>query len=301
MGKEEKWCLFLGNGVNRAFSNITSWQKLLINAANASNVKYLKSDFNTLSFEKMVNDALKKRNSAGYGIYSQIKANIAEDLKGYDVKNTCFFDILKSSNNISSIITTNFDIVLEEQLGLKNKNEIKTGKSIICKKPIWTSPNGIEVYHAHGIVKRPSTICLGYEHYAALVEKIRSEINGNDNPKLIADILNGNKERTGTWYEKFYTDNIVFVGFGLEFSEIDIWEILALRASLYYSDYNELKTKKLLKNRIVYYDITEGNKKSEKHKLLESFNVEVKRKHIKNKNEYGAAYQKIISEIKNGI
>lgn len=162
----------------------------------------------------------------------------------------------------------------------------------------------------------PQSICLGYEHYIGIVEKLRKEFNSKPNNEAskmkIKQILYGDIEKTNTWGEKFYTSDIDILGFNLNDCEIDIWWLITHRAYLYYSNYYDLKNK--ITNKIVYHDVIDDIKQSnieqetkrykrellqeQKHKLLSNNHIEIKTYSLKKYGDYLSIYNQIIDDIK---
>ena len=84
----------------------------------------------------------------------------------------------------------------------------------------------------------PRSICLGFEQYSSSLAKIRTDlvhstrnINDAKDPHTfhLKDVMlglkkaNGEDEDDGTWYLKFFKEDVYILGFGLDLSEQDIW------------------------------------------------------------------------------
>lgn len=135
------------------------------------------------------------------------------------------------TDNADSIITTNYDFLIEqsidkifsiENIPVRSKdgnNKYNLRNSIIVSEK--------EVFHIHGDMSRAQSICLGYEHYAGTVQHLREaiatkkDVGGEKIPAIVLALRN-QKYSTNTWAEKLFTDDVNIVGLGLTQSEIDM-------------------------------------------------------------------------------
>lgn len=308
--------LFVGNGLNRCLKSRVSWGDLLEGIAQSFNIKYEKEISFPMEFERIVDTYLAEHSEEKDEIYRKVKGLIVEKIRDYKLpKDAIHRKIIDL--NIDGILTTNYDYLLEYVYSTNFKQkDLTTNKYLFNKtstQKLLNRENNIDFYHVHGMLNSVQSICLGYEHYMGIIEKIRKEINSKENNAKenmkIKKILCGEAERNNTWSELFYTSNIYIVGFGMYECESDIWWLLTHRAYLYYSDYCGLKHK--IQNHIVYYNtVTEEEQDKpenlNKIKLLKSYHVEVV-EHDVHKDEAGlqfdyiAAYDEVLKDIKNRI
>ncbi len=323
--------LFVGNGLNRCLEGGIAWGDLLENIAIQLGVSYNKEIEMPLEFERIVNEFLKKSNGSRIDMsptYYAIKAQISAAMQAPVTLGTCVHKSIPF-NKIRNIITSNYDLILEQAYYETEKKTFAQGpipKNVTkYLLGVTNDDEKIAFYHPHGIVTVPSTICLGYEHYMGLVERIRnssnSKVKGSTKKPLplphelkIQRILNGKDSITNESWEKFYTSNLAFVGFGLWTCESDIWWLLTHRAYLYYSNYENIGD--LIKNHITYYDIVNPRLSdvvekdnhyelknprdyySDKHKLLEGMHVEVRLRVVGPTQSYTDVYKSILDELK---
>ena len=305
-GENMKTTLLIGNGLNRCLTNSISWGDLLKKIANDYSVEYNGKIPMPLEFECIVNQYLDSQTELSDKIYMEVKEKIAQTLNRTKLPECAIHHHIKSLG-IDTLMTTNYDNLLEyvynPEYSYRGK---KTNKYLFETTSVQKD---ISFYHIHGHADSPKTICLGYEHYMGLVEKMRSEVNteekGTPGKMKIKEALLDPSKRQNTWYERFYTDNIGIIGLGLYESEVDLWWLLTHRAYLYYSNYHGIR--KILKNKITYYDILNESNKAEMeekkkiHYMLKNSHVEVKTYTIgKNCIDYWEAYMKMFESINSG-
>ena len=294
--------IFIGNGLNRTIKDEYSWETLMNEISKEYNVLFDKNNSFPLEFEKMINVILKKDPDKRINIYNSVKKFISDKiLKMTLEKDSIHYRLLEIKCN--NIITTNYDFLLEkayigETIDLKNIKPYED-KYLMRKLPIKTD---INFYHIHGVATKVSSICLGYEHYAGLLENLRSNINKKEqnikSKMIIKQKLFNEIKWDNHWYEFFYNSNIYILGFNMDLSEIDIWWLLTHRAYLYYNNYEGLKEK--INNEIVFFDIYKDTdlQKIRIHNLLEGLHVKVKAYKIGKNETYLSKYNLIIDEIK---
>lgn len=301
--------LLIGNGLNRCLPGGIPWENLLEDMAKRYSINTFKDVPMPLEFERLVNMHLSQNNNNYDDVYKDEKIRISDKIKKVKLpQNALHRKILDLP--ISSIITTNYDSLLEEVYSTKHTLKNKGGNIKYLEESTGLF-NGVKFFHCHGHADIPNTICLGYEHYMGIVERMRRSIKAESGKsKTIREILLGNELSKGTWYERFFTTNIAIVGLGLYQCEVDLWWLLTQRASWYYNDYQGMK--KIIRNRIVYYDIIDdievkdpqkerlrlGGIKQQmlKKTLLEGMHVDYKELRLSTINEisYSVAYEHII-------
>ena len=332
--------LFIGNGLNRCLKGGIAWGDLLGHTAKQLGVPYEPKIEMPLEFERIINEFLKTTNfssaridtsSTYYAVKSQVSAAMLNPVVlGNSVHKDIPFSLVRN------IITSNYDLLLEQAYAEKQNPDLpkakkipKTWKYILTKT---CDDEKVAFYHPHGLATYPSSICLGYDHYMGLVEKIRSSSYGKvtrDSKKTplpephmrkIHRILKELDPYTNESWEKFYTSDMAFVGFGLPNCESDIWWLLTNRAFLYYSNFEGIGD--LICNHIIFYDVVDpleyelvidnkdiseekgsyllkdqGKYYLEKHKLLSGMHVEIRLRVKDPDQSYEDVYRAILKEL----
>ena len=306
-------CLLIGNGLNRCLEGSISWDSLLQEVAETLGVTHNKYIAMPLEYERIINSYLESHISKTDSIYLETKTRIANKLSNILLPGKSIHQQLPSIN-INTILTTNYDFLLEYTYNRSYKDAGTQQKYL----PDATSTQGkVCFYHPHGIASRKLSLCLGYEHYMGIVEKMRTNLNRKENNEkekmLIKQRLYNELPFENTWYEKFYTSNIAIVGLGLTECEVDLWWLLTHRAFLYYSNYCGLQKK--IVNYIVYYDIIDDMKKNDadqenrregnlssqynRHMLLSNEHVIVRKYHLSHYDgSYAEAYSSILDDLR---
>ena len=311
MGKS----LLIGNGLNRSLSNSIAWSNILKEVADEYHVEYNADIPMPLEFERIVNKILSVHINPSKDLYLEIKKKVADKLKNVQLpQDALHYDL--HNLELDAILTTNYDFLLEYvyNQGFEYKGENK--KYLFSPTSIQQN---VKFYHLHGMISDPNSICLGYEHYIGLVQKLRQELNtkkGNIQEQMAKrQVLLNLEPPRDTWGERFYTSDIYILGLGLAHCETDLWWLLTHRAYLYYSDYCGLR--KHIKNKILYFDIVNDIKKTvlddeikrykqeieqkNKHLLLEANHVQVVTCKLSLfDGSYTDAYRSIIQQISNG-
>ena len=295
--------LLFGNGLNYGISK--TWDELLKNL-NQSSIINNDTLPNTMTYEQILLGRLSKKADLNVEEYN-IKKEVSKYME--DLEPPKIYDEIINLN-FDNYITTNYDniFIKSYQKKYKDKFFIKDKSTeLLYSIRRYKELNNSKLWHIHGEINHPKSIMLGMDHYIGSVSKIDDYIKGNykfSDRKIKISIENSieNKIKSSkydniSWIELFFNSDIHILGFGLDYSEIDLWFILNKRS--------RLKYKTNIKNKIFYYTkklscvdckyIPENVKKyEEKVELLKSFNVKV----IEIDCDYKELYEKAIIEIK---
>ena len=290
-------CLLIGNGLNRTLETSISWGNLLKDIAEDFGVNYYEDIPMPQEFERIINSHLKTSNNPTSNVYEDIKKKIAEKIKYTKLPDGAIHNELRNLP-VDTVMTTNYDYLLEYVF-----NDGYIHKGDLDKKyldRLTSIQKGIKFFHIHGMIASPKSICLGYEHYAGIVEHLRSSLNKKENHEnskmMIKQILCNEKKQMDTWGEKFYTSNIAILGLGLTSCEIDLWWLITHRAYLYYSNYCGLKSR--ITNRIVFFDIIDDIEESNLEKQIAKYKAILEKKYLlSDYQKYKEAYSQIIKDI----
>lgn len=281
MEKAKTHTILLGNGINYLSAYAVSWEDLLIELMGDDKfeMKYLP---NLMTYER-----IRLNWEETIGNTNDLKRKIAERLKNQSA-NEYYKKILRL--NFRNFLTTNYDYaILKSFLEMSFDNYVKNNGteeiySLRRYKELINSNKEVvsKVWNIHGELDSPKTIMLGMNHYCGSVGKIDQYLKGKYDfkhkeahlpIKKIEEKIDSQTFDEYSWVELFFSSNIHIAGFGLDFSEIDIWWILTVRARL-------MKTSNP-NNRIYYYtrpfyQVTkEVELESRKREMLQSLFVDI--------------------------
>lgn len=133
-----------------------------------------------------------------------------------------------------------------------------------------------DIWHVHGDIARPSSMLLGFDHYAGNLQKIRNYVTGGVDVKTVSHQVSspvkaGNLDFTincpiYSWVDYFLRDHVHIVGLGMDFTEIDLWWLLLHK-----------RRRDNQTGKVFFYQNVVGNEAPETPvtSLLRSLNVEV--------------------------
>ncbi len=289
--------IFYGNGLNYLSENAIGWNDLLDKLMRE---KKFEMNFlpNIMAYERIRlnwNGASEK--------LPHLKSEISELLKNQPTNN--FYEEILDID-CYNYLTTNYDYAVnkvEPNFSIKN-NSTEELYSIRRNTTLDLGEIPIaKIWNIHGEIGHPKSIMLGLNHYCGSIGKIDGYLKGTYDfrykgqkakIKQIEEKLEFNEFDGHSWIELFFNSNIHIAGFGLDFSEIDLWWILNKRA--------RLKENSLIRNKIIYYtkpieEVTmEIEVEKRRREMLEIFDVEIKT--ISTSKGYENQWKEIIERIK---
>lgn len=223
-------------------------------------------------------------------------------------KNVAVKDIL--SLDFDEILTTNYTYELEQVANdnkplsmykLKKMNKHAPGTKTDMKYTI-NSYNEVAVgcgqrriWHIHGEARKPGSMVLGHYYYGRVVKKIIDFVTDRHD-SYSSDQKNGKDFVASSWIDSFIMGDVYILGFGFDFSELDLWWLLNRK-------YNE----KANHGNVYFYE-PKKESQIEKVKLLNLLGVKVEflgfkdeEKDDKETADYVGFYKKALSDIKEKI
>lgn len=239
--------LFLGNGFSRAlFRNMPSWGDLFDGVdSSIRNYTILYEAFRLNTENKIL-----KEEDVKNAVIRKIKDSFSKENIRDDIRELKNFGLLLEQHHVNNIITTNYDngieLILCHYCGYKKKRpegmmpeqvySIRT-YNIFCNEK---TGHTIKIWKIHGDMDRIKSITLGFDQYCGSLSKLTDYIKGSYKSSKNCENLECKmhmKQKCSeqkfdhlSWAELFFRTNLYFVGFGMDFSEIDIWWLLNKRA-----------------------------------------------------------------------
>lgn len=240
--------LFLGNGFSRSiFQDMPSWHRIFEQVgvdSIISNNTILYEVFRLKAGEEGGEEAVKER------LIQEIKAAFFEKSVEGDMRALDKFGEYLAQHHIYNIITTNYDNGIEfilcgtcgyreqppEGMVPERIYSIRTHRVFFNEK----TGHSLKLWKIHGDLDRIKSITLGFDQYCGSLSKLMNYVKGvyrsSQNSKD-AECSVPMKEKCSnqkfdhlSWAELFFRTNLYIVGFGMDFSEIDIWWLLNKRA-----------------------------------------------------------------------
>ena len=282
--------LLVGNGINRAFGG-EAWYDL-IGGMN----------------KKQDTRVTKVLNEVPYPIRAVITTN---DNVDENIRKVCEkmiqlepskeqLDLLREYLDlpIDAILTTNYSYEIEKaiepnffcKINVRNKwrkNTVDTSQTkdefgLFKYFEFECSGSEKRVWHIHGEAARPNSVVVGHYYYCNLLNRII---------KQAADVIRGYRSsckkgidyQPKSWIDYFLIGEVFIIGFGMDFSEMDIWWLINLKKREFANC-----------GKIHWYEA--GSNGREATKLLaECYNVEVA--NVKSNEYYISFYKNVLKEI----
>ena len=300
--------LLIGNGIPRAYGGENSWDDFLESISEKSYPSYL---------TKGMPMPLKATMISKNNLFPKLKNFIKKDHSsswGFSVepKEKEFLKKLLSLN-FDYILTTNYAMEIEcalldiDSITPKQIDEIRRcygdtlQKKFLINTFNYFGDNKPSVWHVHGDVFSPVSIALNNEIYGKLTGKYYECINKKAaaGKKYIMNYNKKEEEKITSWIDAFLLGDLYILGFGMAFSETDLWWLL------------EYKSKKFENNKKVFgsttffdKDLKKETKKDPldwcKRELFEILNVKVEDCGYDG-NDYKVFYKKAYEYLKKEV
>lgn len=243
--------LFVGNGPNNITNGYT-WQDLISDLIAFIGARGL-IDANDKPFPLLYEEIIAKSLRGGRKTELEVKSYISEKLRIFE-KNPIHDRLATSS--VKHLVTTNYDYTIEN--AIMDNGTSPTHDSVI-NESLYSlfraaSFKDRKVWHAHGECNSPSTVTLGYEHYAGYLQRMRAYVvtgtgttYKNHRFSSIVTRLRAGTVKFESWVDYFFTKDIYIVGYTMDFVEIDLWWLITYRARCIY------EKKVVINNQITYY------------------------------------------------
>ncbi len=238
--------LLLGNGFSQTvFKEIPSWDGLFKGTdLSIDNYTIRYEAYRLLKGNAHAEEAVVKKR-----LIEKINVPFSEKNLNNGVCDLDDFGMYLCKSNINNIITTNYDTGIEFILNKCGYEEQKvigvTPEKVYNIRTYKLYTNGkslhsVKLWKIHGDIDRIASITLGFDQYcgslAKLTDYVKGKYSSSQNSKSIRckthmkDKCNNNNFDSLSWAELFFRTNVFIVGFGMNFSEIDIWWLINKRA-----------------------------------------------------------------------
>lgn len=214
--------IFLGNGLTRALINDVSWNSLFPNVSESIPFSLRHRMIDNFSLEEVLE-------------------KIGKDTKPTPKFQEVIISLIEAG--FSNFITTNYTYEIEyslvperdrnEKFIIKNTYSMSNDRldpQISISNYIRIPFRGkiINVWHIHGEQRKKYSLILNHDSYSTLIGKIA---NYDVSPifKLHERGYGFSSHALKSWVELFFLADIHIIGYGLDYSEFDIWWLLEKR------------------------------------------------------------------------
>lgn len=253
--------LFLGNGLCRAFGGM-SWNGLLDELKDKT--QYPAEAKNYL-MPMPLKAAMLTNNTLATKMRNVVKPHDKQDpvIEGYDW--TSFIKVTpKMKEHLVRLIRNRFDYVLTTNYSYEIETAIidrgEFSESQISKLMHFHEVNhaqtqflvntfneasGIPIWHIHGEARKPDSMIIGSYYYGKLLRRCVERLDGGPQSEEGAKASSRSSRtntfkalkkqekpiKIGSWIDAFVLGDVYMLGFGLDFSEADIWWLLEYKAN----------------------------------------------------------------------
>lgn len=272
--------LLVGNGPNRLSAGGVSWAELMHSLREAAGMRpegHRQKPF-PLHFEEIRNAWRARNAGATEAAFLRRVATAMAALRPNDIHRRLTW--LAASD----ILTTNFDDCLERSLAntaiVANFDTHESKHNLFRRSRIGRR----HFWHLHGDIFRPNSVLLGHDRYVESAAHIRRYCDPSlgvpfkAHPLPLRAVFRAadvrlDPRKPHSWVDLFLLRDVHVVGFGLDYTEVDLWYLLSLRQRLRSSTAAQLEP--LRRTRIVFHHFDDGDPDfAQKRELLASFDVE---------------------------
>lgn len=230
--------LLLGNGLIRGFSELAlSWKELVRKLSTDPSVP---EEINmplpmeiVLRTQDHVNIVLDEHKGELYGC---VEENDFKDILtriltiGFDdiLTTNYSYELEEVSKGITCISDRELE-TLRKRTGECSGSELHLHEHCALHSYNETNCNGVKnrIWHIHGEAAIPESIVIGHYYYGNLLYKCQEMIRRKRNM-----YEGGTPDLCESWVDSFLTGDVYALGFGFDFSEMDLWWLLSQKHCL---------------------------------------------------------------------
>lgn len=330
--------LLLGNGLCRAYGGM-SWDVLLDEIKDSTAFPQAASNYimpmplkAAMLANNSLSDKLRKIVAEGNtGEIQQSKTNWDSFIKTTEQMREHIKKLVNS--DFDYVLTTNYSYEIEAALldkeklspqgitQLMNFYEVDNAQKQFLINT-FNLANNIPVWHIHGEARKPDSIILGHYYYGKLLRRCVARLDGTkektERKKLVVpgkekeyvkNLKTKRAQKIGSWIDAFVLGDVHILGFGMDFSEADLWWLLEYKRNhpefcgrtIFYEP-EKAKTSTCILDGYVTCDKSEAYTLSAqcKHLLMnKTYGVEIKTLGItiQKNSDYAQFYSNAIEEI----
>lgn len=240
LSKRRPKVLLFGNGILLP-QTAKDWTTILCELAGKSPKEYGQIPYPTLSdFLLETNDAVRHNDYKSYFFDNPQKTSLSSNEKSYLYHNHPLLQALLELD-FDAFLTTNYTYEAENILhpdfhmlsqgrirNILSRTNTKSAQALqlhVCSEFRTSNGSQKEIWHIHGEARNKSQLIMTHDEYGRHVNRIIDycKKRKNEYEKFY------NEVKIKSWIDLFLVSDLYIIGFGFDFSEIDLWWLLNRR------------------------------------------------------------------------
>lgn len=153
----------------------------------------------------------------------------------------CGFDYVLTTNysyEIEAALLGNEKLSPKQVAKLMNFHEVENAQTQFLINT-FNRVGDVSVWHIHGEARKPDSMILGHYYYGKLLRRCVARLDGTreitedkkpayhgKEKEFIRNIKAKRPQRVGSWIDAFVLGDVYILGFGMDFSEADLWWLI---------------------------------------------------------------------------
>jgi hypothetical protein len=236
--RSQQLALVIGNGINRYNSdgNLNSWDAMLLDLW----IKHTDDDPKDIPLGISLTEFYDALDLSSKSKTKNLQKEFCDLLVGWNPKPHHQAMMAWAKRHSAPVLTTNFDETLSDCASLKLRHtdavrftDYYPWASYFSVTEIQNPAREFGVWHINGIKRYSRSIRLGLSHYMGSVERARALIHKGGKGRLFAESNHGKWNGHATWLHIIFNNDLLFIGLGLDTSEIFLRWLLIERAKYF--------------------------------------------------------------------
>jgi hypothetical protein len=235
---DHKLALIIGNGINRynSYGHLNSWDAMLLDLW----IKHTNDDPKDIPLGISLTEFYDALDLSSKSKTKNLQKEFCDFLVGWNAKAHHHAIVQWATQRNAPLLTTNFDETLSDCAGLKLRHndavsftDFYPWASYFAEHEIKSPEQEFAIWHINGIKRYSRSIRLGLSHYMGSVERARALIHKGGTKRLFSDKNHGEWNGCDTWLHILFNNDLLFIGLGLDTSEIFLRWLLIERAKYF--------------------------------------------------------------------
>lgn len=230
--------LILGNGINRYNNNngLTSWDAMLLELWE----RHTEDDPKDIPLGISLTEFYDALDLSSKQEFKNLQKEFCDLMAAWDFKAHHRNMMNWAKCHSSPVLTTNFDETLAISMELKFQHtdsvpftDYYPWSSYFAEKDVKDPSREFAIWHINGVKRYSRSIRLGLSHYMGSVERARALIHKGGHKSLYADKVGHHWNGFHTWLHIIFNNDLLFLGLGLDISEVFLRWLLIERAKYF--------------------------------------------------------------------